>query len=101
MTLCLCSVNLADWIFIRPDGESLQRIGSESSGDSHIARIPAPRHQNAAHTGYIVARIERMPPAADGFEPRREVAYAVRWRCSQIAQVPRAVSRRNIHTTAE
>src|SRR4029077_4713961 len=36
-----------------------------------------------------------------GFEPRCEIAYAVRWRRSQIAQVPSAVSRRNIHATAE
>ena len=95
-------ISLADWNLIRPDLETLQRIGSESRGDRDIARIAASRHQNAAHARHIVARVEHVPAAADpGLEPRREIAHAVRWRRSDIAQVPGAVSRRNIHAAAE
>src|ERR1035441_3322517 len=51
---------------------------------------------------HIVARVERVPAAADpGLEPRGEIAHAERrWR-SDIAQVAGAVSRWNIHAAAE
>ena len=93
---------LAGWNFIRPDPEALQRVGSESGGNGNIAGIAASRHQNAAHSGHIVARVEHMPFAADpGVEPRRKIAHGVGWRRPQIAQVSGAVSRRNIHAAAE
>src|SRR4029077_4348685 len=67
-----------------------------------VARIAAPRHQDAAHARQIVARVEYMPAAADpGFEPRREIAHGERRRSSHVAEIAGAVARRNIHATAE
>ena len=43
-----------------------------------------------------------MPFAPNpGLEPCREIAHPVGWQSPEIAQVTGAVSRRNIHTTAE
>ncbi len=93
---------LAGRNFIRPHPEAFQNIGSESRGDRNITRVSSPRHQNAAHARHIVARIERVPAAANpGLEPCREIADSI-WRGrSDIAQVAGAVSCRNVHTAAE
>jgi len=94
--------DLAIWNLISPDPKALQCVGSKRRRNGDIAGITASRHQDATPAGYIVARVEGVPAAADPcLEPGSEVANVVRRGHSEIAQVAGAVSRRDIQAAAE
>src|SRR5579864_9740621 len=87
---------------VGPDLETDQRVRAEGVGDRHVGGVAALSDQHAADSRNIVARIERVPPPAQiGFEPAGEIHRAVRRRNADVAEIPGAVARRNVHTAAE
>src|SRR5258708_6273688 len=101
------STALAVWLrnlgdFVGPYLEADQGVRPEGLGDRHIGGIAALRYQDAADPRHVVARIEHVPASADiGLEPAGEVTHRPRQRGADVAEVPGAVARRNIHAAAE
>ncbi len=87
---------------IRPHLEAFQRRGPEAGCERDIRRVSAPGDQDAPDSGRIVASIEGVPSVAEiGLEPGRKVHGRIGWRPADIAEITSAVTRRDIHTTAE
>src|SRR2546428_1701303 len=87
---------------VGPDGETRQRAGTERVADRHIRRIASTRDEHAADPRNVVPRIKRMPAASDiGLEPGGKIHRTVRRRDADIAEIARAVARRNVHAAAE
>ena len=60
--------------FRRPDAEGWQIIDAERCDHCHIRCVSAADHNDAADTGDIVARIDRVPlPVQKHFEPGAEI----------------------------
>ncbi len=57
-----------------PDAEARQGVGTEAVGQRHIGCVAAVRDQDTSDARGIVARVERMPPAAEkDLHPRRKI----------------------------
>src|SRR3989441_12285787 len=87
---------------VGPARETRQRAGTERVADRHIRRIASTRDEHAADPRNVVPRIKRMPAASDiGLEPGGKIHRTVRRRDADIAEIARAVARRNVHAAAE
>src|SRR5471030_1283636 len=76
--------------------------GAEGIADRNIGGIAASRHQHAAHSRNVVARIESLPGSADKrLEPRGEIHCRVGRRHTGVADIPRAIAGRNVHRAAQ
>lgn len=87
---------------IRPHLEAFQRRRPEAGCERDIRRVSASGDQDAPDAGRIVASIEGVPSVAEiGLEPGRKVHGRIGWRPADIAEIASAVTRRDIHATAE
>lgn len=80
--------------------------GPKVVGDRDVGRVPAARHEDAAHARPVVPRVEGEPtPAARvaevDLEPRAEVRGRRRGRSAEIGEVARAVPGRDVHAPTE
>src|SRR2546421_6935375 len=74
---------------------------TERGRDRDIGRIAPTCHEDAADAGLVIARIERIPLAAEiDFEPCAEV-HRLDNGNADIAHIAGAVTRRNVHAPAE
>src|SRR6201993_2699650 len=88
--------------FLGNYGETAERVRAEGRGNCDVCRIAPAGDQHAADAWDVVARIKSVPLAADiGFEPGCEIHRRVRDRHADIAQIARAVSRRDVHAATE
>src|ERR1700676_253478 len=88
--------------FVCPNLETLQLIRPECGRDCDISCVAASRDQYSPDPGHVVPGIEDIPFATEiDFHPRGKIRDAVGRQGSRVAQVTRAIPRRNIHTAAE
>src|SRR5437899_4871813 len=87
---------------VGPDLEADQCVRAKGLRDRNVAGIAPLRDQDAPLPRLVVAGIEGVPaPADEGLEPAGEIAHRPRlWR-ADVAQIPGAISRGNVHATAE
>lgn len=70
----------------------MKRVGAERRDDRDIGGVASAGNQNASDPGDFVARVERVPLAAEvGFEPRGKVTGWIRWRSADVDRVTRAI----------
>src|ERR1700688_775106 len=88
--------------FVGPNPEADQRVWSESLGNWNVRGIAALSDQDAADPWDVVARIERIPVAAEiGLEPAGKISRGPRQWHANLAEIAGAISRRNVHAAAE
>ena len=88
--------------FLGHHRKSEKPVRTERRAGSNVRRVASSGDQHAADAGSVVARIERVPGAAEeNFEPGREVHWRRVWRHPDIPQTARAVPRRDVHAAAE
>src|SRR3712207_4130539 len=87
---------------VRDHLEPGESAGSEAGGNGDIGRVAPPRHHDAPDPGNVVARIERVPAAAEiDLEPGAEIHRSVDRPHADIAEIARAVAGRDVHAAAE
>src|SRR5580700_10602700 len=87
---------------ISPDLEADERIGPERRAYRDVDRIAASCHQYPPDPRHVVAWIERIPASSEiRLEPSGEVHRTVGRRNAYVAEIARAIARRNIHASAE
>src|SRR5579862_8059916 len=98
--LNFCSVRLRD--LVRENFEADQRTGTERVTDGDVGGVAAAGNEHPTDARNVVARIERVPSAAEvRLEPAREVHRSVWRRYANVAEIAGAVARRNVHATAK
>src|SRR6266403_3348455 len=95
-------VSLSSSDFLSPYREAVERVRTKGRADCDVRRIATASDQYSADAWDVVARVKRVPLAADiGFEPGCEIHRCVRDRHADIAQITGAVSRRDVHAATE
>ncbi len=88
--------------FVVPDFEAVECAGTERGDHGNVGGVAATSDEDAADAWRVVARIERVPLAAEiGFKPSGEVARRVGRRQPCVAEVAGAISRRDVEGAAE
>src|SRR5262245_14049640 len=99
--VCLRAVTSTGQL-VRDDTEPGQPCSTENGGERHVGGISTARHHDSTDARGVVTGIECIPLAAQvGLEPCTEVHGLRRRRHSDIAQVSRAVARRDVHAAAQ
>ena len=71
-------------------------------GQRHIGGVATVRDEDTADPRGIVARIKRVPPAAEiDFDPRGKIHGRVRWGKADVGNVTGAIARRDVEAPAE
>src|SRR5665213_2813078 len=79
-----------------PDSEIFQDVGAERGCDGDIRRVAPARDEYSSNSAHVVSRIENVPFAAEvNFDPRGVVRDAIGRRGSDVAEISRAIARRN------
>src|SRR3984957_1074211 len=87
---------------VGPNPEADQCVRSKSLGNRNVRGITALGDQDAADPRNVVARIERVPAAAEiGLEPAGKTPRGPRQRHADLAEIAGAISRWNVHAAAE
>src|SRR3984893_2124594 len=87
---------------IGPHPEALQFAGTEGVAEGDVGRVAATRDQPPADARRVVARVEGMPlPAKEYLEPGGEIHRIVHRRHTDVAEVPGAVARGDVHAATE
>ncbi len=98
--LCRQSGILPD--FLGDDRKLGQLVWAERGDHRNVCSISLSSDKDAANSARIVARIKRVPATSDeGFHPGIEVHGGRVRRNADIAEVPVAVSRRNVQATTK
>jgi Putative zinc-binding metallo-peptidase len=88
--------------FVGPYSEARQCVGAERVAECDVGGVAATRDQYPADARGVVARVEGMPlPAEEHLEPGREIHRIVHWRHTDVAEVPGAVARGDVHAATE
>jgi len=88
--------------FLGDYGETAEHIRTECRADRDLCRIAPAGDQHSADARDVVPCIKGMPRTAEiGFEPSREIHWRVRDRHANIAQIARAVPRRDVHAATK
>src|SRR5262245_57414953 len=89
-------------LFFSPDLELGQLVRAETVQERYVRRISPARQANAPDTRNIVARVERIPFAAEiGLEPGVEVHWRRIGRDADIAQIPVHIASWNVHAATK
>src|SRR5207245_160024 len=84
------------------DAEAAEDAGTEGRRDGHVGGIPSAPHQDPPDAGLVVARVEGVPMAAEiDLEPGAEIHRLVHGLDADIAEIARAIARRDVHAAAE
>src|SRR5271155_4002523 len=88
--------------FLRHYCETAERVRTKCRADCDVGRIATAGDQHPPDARDVVARIKGVPLATDiGFEPGCEIHRRIRDWYADIAQIARAVSRRDVHAATE
>src|SRR5438270_2667155 len=88
--------------FLRHYRKAAERVRTKCRADCDIGRIATAGNQHPPDARDVVARIKSVPLATYiGFEPGCEIHRRVRDWYADIAQITRAVPRRDAHTATE
>src|SRR5882757_928792 len=87
---------------VGPYPEARQCGGTEGVAERDVSGVAATRNQHPADARRVVARVEGMPlPVEEYLEPGREIHRLVHRGHTDVAEVPGAVARRNVHAATE
>src|ERR1700758_818058 len=101
MHRCMRQLELLQQL-IRPDFKADEGVWSESLSNWNVRSIAALGDQDAADPRNVVARVERIPVAAEiGLKPAGEVARRVGWWHADVTKIAGAISRGNVQAATE
>jgi hypothetical protein len=84
------------------DLEAGELARAERGYDRDVGGIASARHQDAADARLVMTRIERVPTAAEiDLKPSAEIHRRRIGRYTDVAEIARAIARRNVQATAE
>jgi|SRR3954467_3354649 hypothetical protein len=94
--------HLSSHDLVGPDFEAYQCVWAERLRDRDIRSIATLRDQDATDSRHVVTWIESAPMPADiGFKPAGEISHRPWLRRADVAEIPGAIARGNVHAAAE